>query len=141
MTVTHTPRLLAPFAFAFSAALVGAAVNGIDYHDLPTSPVFPGPWDHYIKAPANKSFITPAEIWKVEGNVTTPSTGATPIVGQPSGHESILIGAGGLLSLAFDENISGRSVVHRKDVFRNVRDGLTWPVGTQSLLPGGNCRG
>lgn len=123
MTKTRTLRLLAPFAF--SAAPAGAAVNGIDYHHLPTSPVFPGPWDHYIKAPANKSYITPAEIWKVEGNVTTPSTGAAPIVGRFSGHESILIGAGGLLSLAFDENISGRSVVHRKDAFRNGRDGLT----------------
>lgn len=105
MTVIRTSRLL-----ALGTALTGAAANGINYHSLPTSPVFPGPWDYYIKAPANKSFITPAEIWKVEGNVTTPSSGATPIVGPHPEHGSILIGAGGLLSLAFDENISGRSV-------------------------------
>ena len=109
MTGARTSRLLAA-PFAFGTALAGAGMNGIDYHNLPTSPVFPGPWDHYIKAPANKSFITPAEIWQVEGNVTTPSSGAAPVVGRRPKHESILIGAGGLLSLAFDENISGRSV-------------------------------
>lgn len=112
MAVIRTLQLLVPFAS--SAALAGAVGNGIDYRNLPTSPVFPGPWDHYIKAPANQSFITPREIWKVEGNVTTPSSGATPIAGQRPGHESILIGAGGLLSLAFDENISGRSVSAHK---------------------------
>ncbi|KAK6856052.1 hypothetical protein PG995_008203 [Apiospora arundinis] len=77
--------------------------DGIDYHHLPREPVFPGPWDRFNKAPADKSFITPARVWKVEGNVTTTSNG-----GNLSADGSILIGEGGHITLEFEENISGR---------------------------------
>ncbi|KAK8034417.1 hypothetical protein PG993_009412 [Apiospora rasikravindrae] len=79
--------------------------DGIDYHHLPREPVFPGPWDRFIKAPANKSHITPARIWMVEGNVTTTSTSTG---GYLSADGSILIGEGGHITLEFEENISGR---------------------------------
>lgn len=78
---------------------------GIDYHHLPREPVFPGPWDRFIKAPANKSYITPARIWMVDGNVTTTSNG-----GYLSADGDILIGEGGHITLEFEENISGRYV-------------------------------
>ncbi|XXH00082.1 hypothetical protein Hte_006424 [Hypoxylon texense] len=90
-------------------ALVSTGVPlGIDYHNLPTKTVFPGPWDRYIKAPANKSFITPARFWKVEGNVTTPSTRREPLTARHNYGGGILIGEGGLLTVEFQENIAGR---------------------------------
>ncbi|KAI0007719.1 Six-hairpin glycosidase-like protein [Xylariaceae sp. FL0662B] len=90
--------------FALAPAVVSL---GIDYGNLPTEPVFPGPWDNYIKAPDNKSFITPARIWRVEGNVTTPRDKSLT-VGQGYGTSSVLIGEGGLLTVEFGENIAGR---------------------------------
>ncbi|ORY71825.1 Six-hairpin glycosidase-like protein [Pseudomassariella vexata] len=94
--------LFIPLAATFNAAFV-------DPHKLPVEPVFPGPWDDYIKAPVNKSFITPARIWQIEGNVTT--TGYNDLAlqnGNSMEDGSILIGEGGLITVEFDENISGR---------------------------------
>ncbi|KAL7625295.1 hypothetical protein AAE478_004511 [Parahypoxylon ruwenzoriense] len=85
-----------------------AASSGVDYHNLPVDPVFPGPWDKYIKAPANKSFITPTRFWKVEGNVTTLSIDSGPLTYGHYYGGGILIGEGGLLTLEFRENIAGR---------------------------------
>ncbi|KAI5862933.1 Six-hairpin glycosidase-like protein [Durotheca rogersii] len=87
---------------------LAASSSGVDYHKLPTDPVFPGPWDQYIKAPANKSFITPARFWKVEGNVTTPSVGLGLRGLEHSYDRGVLIGEGGLLTVEFEENIGGR---------------------------------
>ncbi|KAI1377197.1 Six-hairpin glycosidase-like protein [Hypoxylon crocopeplum] len=82
--------------------------SGIDYHSLPPDSVSPGPWDKYIKAPANKSFITPARFWKVEGHVTAPNTNYKVLTSGHSYGGSLLIGEGGLLTLEFEENIAGR---------------------------------
>lgn len=91
------------------SVLVSTSVSlGIDYHNLPIKPVFPGPWDKYIKAPANKSFITPARFWKVDGNVTKPSNSREPLIARHSYGGDILIGEGGLLTVEFQENIAGR---------------------------------
>ncbi|KAK7953957.1 alpha-L-rhamnosidase A [Apiospora saccharicola] len=99
--------MAAPFLSLLSLATLGSTLvvspDGIDYHHLPQEPVFPGPWDRFIKAPANKSYITPARIWMVDGNVTTTSNG-----GYLSANGDILIGEGGHITLEFEENISGR---------------------------------
>ncbi|KAK8012674.1 hypothetical protein PG991_010049 [Apiospora marii] len=101
--------MAAPFLGLLSLATLGSTLavspDGIDYHHLPREPVFPGPWDRFIKAPANKSYITPAKIWMVEGNVTTTRNG-----GRLSADGDILIGEGGRITLEFEENISGRYV-------------------------------
>ncbi|KAK8136321.1 hypothetical protein PG984_004261 [Apiospora sp. TS-2023a] len=99
--------MAAPFLGLLCLATLGSTLvvnpDGIDYHHLPREPVFPGPWDRFIKTPANKSYITPARIWMVDGNVTTTSNG-----GYLSANGDFLIGEGGHITLEFDENISGR---------------------------------
>jgi hypothetical protein len=82
--------------------------GGVDYHHLPDKSVFPGPWDEYIKAPANKSFITPARIYKVDGNVSTSGSGLNLEDGKHVSGSSILVGEGGQLTLEFAENVAGR---------------------------------
>ncbi|KAI2623119.1 Six-hairpin glycosidase-like protein [Hypoxylon sp. NC1633] len=104
--------VLAAMKFVTSVFLVplasGVVSWGIDYHSLPTHPAFPGPWDKYIKAPADKSFITPARFWRVEGNVTVPNTEYQLPARGHTYSGSILIGEGGLLTVEFEENIAGR---------------------------------
>jgi alpha-L-rhamnosidase-like protein len=80
----------------------------IDPDNLPDETLFPGPWERYIKAPANKTRITPAGIWAVEGNVTTSAQGVKLQVGEHVAGSGILLGPGGLLTLEFAENIAGR---------------------------------
>ncbi|KAI1847213.1 hypothetical protein JX266_006753 [Neoarthrinium moseri] len=85
------------------------ASGGIDYHKLPFETVFPGPWEEYIKAPANKSFITPKRIYRVDGNVTTTTGHALAADdGSVLSEGEILIGESGLLTVEFAENIAGR---------------------------------
>lgn len=120
---THLHRLQTcrnlPFVFAMRhhvlillpVVLVRAVSSTpfIDYESLPNETIFPGPWETYIKAPVNKSYITPARIWKTRGNVTDSGFFYS---GVDDGHhepgKGILIGAGGVLTLEFDENIAGR---------------------------------
>ena len=83
----------------------------IDYNHLPNETIFPGPWEEYIKAPANKSYIRPARIWKARGNVTDSGFEASLRSNDHRSGSSILIGVGGILTLEFDENIAGRCVV------------------------------
>ncbi|KAK0728064.1 Six-hairpin glycosidase-like protein [Lasiosphaeria miniovina] len=85
---------------------------GPDNGALPTPPAFPGPWKRYISTPANKSHVVPSRIWKVRGNVSLPAaTGedgdgeAASVFGRGGG---FLVGIGGMLTLAFEQNIGGR---------------------------------
>ena len=81
------------------------------YHDLaishlslPPRAVFPGPWEGYIKAPANRSYIRPSSIWHVEG----PVSGLNAVLDCPDGNQSTTIEPGGLVIFEFSENIAGR---------------------------------
>ncbi|KAI1503574.1 Six-hairpin glycosidase-like protein [Biscogniauxia marginata] len=94
---------------ALPALVHSVPPSGIDYHNLPNETIFSGPWDDYIKAPANKSFITPVRIWNIEGNVTTPTKdGRWPDASNYHPSSGILIGEGGLITVEFGENIAGR---------------------------------
>ncbi|KAK8100907.1 hypothetical protein PG999_011281 [Apiospora kogelbergensis] len=108
-------RSLLTLALAAHGLTLAVGPDGIDYHHLPREPVFPGPWDRFNKAPANKSYIAPARVWTVEGNVTTSSN-----AGHLSADGSILIGEGGHITLEFEENISGR-YVHRACSYMRAR--------------------
>ena len=77
---------------------------GISYLALPSRAVFPGPWDEYIKGPANKSYIRPGRIWHVEGPVSDPNA----MLDWPEGNQSTTIDPGGLVIFEFSENIAGR---------------------------------
>ncbi|KAG7127826.1 hypothetical protein HYQ45_012318 [Verticillium longisporum] len=103
-----TIRRLAAFIL-FLVSSVDVRAKNIDYAALPDETLFPGPWERYIKAPADKTRITPARILTTFGNVTTSS--ATPRAVTPGDHvpgQGILIGPEGLLTLEFDENTGGR---------------------------------
>ncbi|CRK35689.1 hypothetical protein BN1708_001321 [Verticillium longisporum] len=101
-------RRLAAFILLLASSVKVRAEN-FDCAALPDETLFPGPWERYIKAPADKARITPARILATFGNVTTSS--ATPRAITPGDHvpgQGILIGPEGLLTLEFDENIGGR---------------------------------
>lgn len=105
-----TIRRLAAFILLLVSSVDVRAKN-IDYAALPDETLFPGPWERYIKAPADKTRITPARILTTFGDVTTSS--ATPRAVTPGDHvpgQGILIGPEGLLTLEFDENTGGRYV-------------------------------
>lgn len=85
-----------------------AATPFLDYNNLPNETIFPGPWEEYIKAPSNKSYIRPARIWKARGNVSDSGFEASLQAADHDSGSSILIGMGGILTLEFDENIAGR---------------------------------
>ncbi|RBQ87738.1 hypothetical protein VDGD_08341 [Verticillium dahliae] len=109
-----TIRRLAAFIL-FLVSSVDVRAKNIDYAALPDETLFPGPWERYIKAPADKTRITPARILTTFGNVTTSS--ATPRAVTPGDHvpgQGILIGPEGLLTLEFDENTGGRYVWRRR---------------------------
>ncbi|KAL8819556.1 MAG: hypothetical protein Q9223_002029 [Gallowayella weberi] len=96
---------------AYNAVAHQLAINlpfslGISHLSLPHDAVFPGPWDEYIRAPVNKSYIRPAKIWHVEGSVAVPEA----VLDWTEDNSSTTIGPGGLVILEFSENIAGRSV-------------------------------
>ncbi|KAH8908913.1 Six-hairpin glycosidase [Coniochaeta sp. PMI_546] len=90
-----------------AAAGLAATRPFIDWESLPNTTIFPGPWEKYIKAPRDKTRITPARIWKVKGNVSTSGVNGWARGGHEPGG-GIAIGPGGVLTLEFDENIAGR---------------------------------
>ncbi|KAL8735542.1 MAG: hypothetical protein Q9166_000710 [cf. Caloplaca sp. 2 TL-2023] len=77
----------------------------ISHLSLPCHTVFPGPWEEYIRAPANKSHIRPAKVWHVEGSVSVPEA----VLEWQQSNSSTTIGPGGLIILEFPENIAGRA--------------------------------
>ncbi len=95
---------------AFAAALLSAAsvaasqLPSLDYEHLPNTTLFPGPWEQYIKAPKDKGRISPARIYRIRGNVST----STADDGDHELGSGLMLGAGGTLSLEFQENIAGR---------------------------------
>ncbi|KAK0719818.1 Six-hairpin glycosidase-like protein [Lasiosphaeris hirsuta] len=62
--------------------------------------LFPGPWEKYIAAPEVKEKIPPSKVWKVVGDVSSAA--------GFDGEEGIVIGAGGTLTVEFEQNIGGR---------------------------------
>lgn len=76
----------------------------LSHLSLPPRTVFPGPWEEYIKAPANKSYIRPSRTWHVEGPVSGPSA----VLDCSEGNQSTTIEPGGLVIFEFSENIAGR---------------------------------
>ncbi|KAL0944124.1 alpha-l-rhamnosidase a [Colletotrichum truncatum] len=90
-------------------ALAAVRPPFIDPESLPKEPIFKGPWERYVKAPADKTRIVPSSIYGVEGNVTTSLRAVE--VGAAAAHtfeNGITIGPGGVLTLEFAENIAGR---------------------------------
>ncbi|WQF79978.1 Putative six-hairpin glycosidase superfamily, alpha-L-rhamnosidase, six-hairpin glycosidase [Colletotrichum destructivum] len=93
-----------------STALAALRPPFIDPEALPDVSVFKGPWERYIKAPANKTHIVPSRIWDAEGNITTSGFEAVEIgtAAVDTFSRGITIGPGAVLTLEFEENIAGR---------------------------------
>jgi hypothetical protein len=96
---------------AFQSALTLAAGSyqfsktGFSYDSLPARTLFPGPWEAYIQAPANKTHIKPVAVRNVEGDVRK---GHLSLLAEATGHHAVSIGPGGLITLDFGQNIAGR---------------------------------
>lgn len=100
------------FAFALILGVIGAVAAssqpttkaGFSYDDLPSESVFPGPWDEYIQAPANKTHIRPTGVKHVEGDVSN----AEALLDGVHGSQNVVLGPGGLVIFDFGQNIAGR---------------------------------
>lgn len=126
-------KLYAPLFFLSLAERVISV--GVCQINLPEEAVFPGVWDRYIQAPANKSFIRPRAIRTIEGDVgglgeallvtrrddgkevevvigddrwdeKGENGGQKPITGPR--RSELTMGRGGLVVFDFEENIAGR---------------------------------
>lgn len=78
---------------------------GPSYEALPTTAAFPGPWDAYIQAPANKSYIVAKQIWKIDGDASVAD-----VFVNGTNKPGLTMGPGGLITLEFPQNIAGRYV-------------------------------
>lgn len=91
-------------AIAISTSTAKNSEVTFSYDDLPSEAVFPGPWDDYIQAPANKSYIRPTGVKFTDGNVSN----VLALLDGASGEKKPSLGPGGLMILEFAQNIAGR---------------------------------
>jgi hypothetical protein len=108
-------QILSLLCFFCEAQASKNSYDGLDYESLPLSTIFPGPWESNIRAPVNKSYITPAKIFASEGAVE----GASSVL-QDVGSDGIWwrIGPGGLTTFEFGESISGRYITFNLHVLK-----------------------
>ncbi len=103
----HISYLLAAPLSLHALAAQALKYPGPDYESPPPlDTLFPGPWKSYIRAPVNKSHITPVKIFHFEG----ATSGAETVLQDASAESGVswVIGPGGLITFEFQENISGR---------------------------------
>lgn len=104
----HNKYLAAVWTLQLSTTLAVVSEAGFSYDALPPKAVFPGPWDSYNQAPANKSYIKATSVFSSEGDV---SSAEVILDGASSTKKtSLVLGPGGIVTLAFEQNIAGRSV-------------------------------
>lgn len=122
--------------FLFSFLYLAAATNvnakdsdELDYEHLPRATIFPGPWEENIRAPVNKSHITPVKIFNFEGATRGFDSVLLDATTKRGSGLSWVIGPGGLVTFEFGENIAG------KYVFALLRIGF-WVVDCANVLVG-----
>jgi hypothetical protein len=95
----------AAVAAEVTSAQYNLQIPGI-FHEqvLPAEAVFPGPWDEYIQAPADKTHIRPKGVKYTEGDVDNPSA----VLDGADGTQSLNIGPSGIVIFDFGQNIGGR---------------------------------
>lgn len=91
-------------AVALSNFCVQALSEDLNFEALPLTTLFPGPWERNIKAPKNKTYIEPVEVYKTEGSVSD----AHVLLAGIEHKRSLTLVPGDLVSLEFAENIAGR---------------------------------
>jgi hypothetical protein len=108
----HSQRL--KFALSLSiiaGAAVAAGVTSAQYSqsipEIFQDAVFPGPWDEYIQAPANKTHIQPKSVKYSDGDIDNASAVLEGTDGT-DGTQSLTIGPGGTVIFDFGQNIGGR---------------------------------
>ncbi|KAI4205277.1 MAG: hypothetical protein LQ350_000599 [Teloschistes chrysophthalmus] len=95
--------LLGYNALVTQVASIVPTSNGISHTSLPRQALFPGPWEEYIKAPAEKSRIRPKRIFRADGSVSDSEA----LVNWQDSSISTTLSPGGLVTLEFAENIAG----------------------------------
>ena len=102
----HFQGVLGAFIIIAVSATRAAKYDGPDYESLPLDTIFPGPWENNIRAPFNKSYIQPVNIFKFEGAVS----GAEVVLqdAKTDGGISWVIRPGGLITFEFGQNIAGK---------------------------------
>jgi hypothetical protein len=96
-------QLLVAFSFCFATS--ASKYDGPDYESLPLDTVFPGPWESNIRAPLNKSHIVPVKIFNFEGAESVLQDASSSSI-------SWVLSPGSLITFEFEENISGKCVIH-----------------------------
>ncbi|KFX89044.1 hypothetical protein V490_07265 [Pseudogymnoascus sp. VKM F-3557] len=90
--------------------------------ELPAGAVFPGPWDEYIQAPADKAHIRPIGVHLTDGNVDN----APAVLNGTDGTQSLTLGSGGVVIFDFKQNIGGRACFQVASVSDNTFLSLTY---------------
>ncbi|KAK2627360.1 hypothetical protein QTJ16_003326 [Diplocarpon rosae] len=91
---------------ALYLAAPAAKYDGPDYESLPLDTIYPGPWEDNIRAPLNKSYITPVKIFNSEGAVS--GSDAVLQDAETEGGHSLRMSPGGLVTFEFGENTAGK---------------------------------
>ncbi|OBT61351.1 hypothetical protein VE03_09326 [Pseudogymnoascus sp. 23342-1-I1] len=90
--------------------------------ELPGEAVFPGPWDEYIQAPADKTHIRPKRVHLTDGNVVN----ASAVLEGALGTQILTLGPGGNVIFDFQQNIGGRVCFQVASVVNNTFLALTY---------------
>ncbi len=101
----HHPAVLGTF---FSLVVASPKYEGPDYNSLPLDTLFPGPWESNIKAPVNKTYITPVRIFNFEGATVGAESVLQGADANANGGLTWGISPGGLITFEFAENIGGK---------------------------------
>lgn len=106
LALPQFPRVFALSSTERLQSLPLEEVEEVIYHNytLPEHSIFPGPWEQYIKAPANKTHIFPQKVWKWDGDVSEPDA----LLQWTDLSKRSSLGPGGMVILEFKENIAGR---------------------------------
>ncbi|KAL5347633.1 hypothetical protein ACLOAV_007042 [Pseudogymnoascus australis] len=99
-----------------------ALLEPLVQQELPPEAVFPGPWDKYIQAPANKTHIRPKGVKLTEGNVVD----ASAVLEGALGSQILSLGPGGIVIFDFQQNIGGRVCFQVASVVNNTFLSLTY---------------
>ncbi|OAF61937.1 hypothetical protein VC83_01396 [Pseudogymnoascus destructans] len=142
------------FRFALSLVFVAGAVvtaAGVDstqallkehltehqslVQELPAQAVFPGPWDRYIQAPANKTHIRPKGVHLTNGDVVN----ASAVLEGALGSHHLTLGPGGNVIFDFEQNIGGRVCFQVASVVNNTFLALTYSESPQFATVDGDA--
>ncbi len=100
--------MLLPLTLLLQTALAGSYDEGVKATSLPSQALFPGPWNAYIQAPANKSYIKPRSTKWIDQEDWPPVKGKGSLGGNADASEPLRMWRADAVAFDFKENIGGR---------------------------------